>query len=199
MQVESVAGPALCAGLVQDFECVGSEACGGGSDSERKNIWAVGAHVGCQNGHFAWDCHSKGLGKMKLFGRRCCIGKRALQRWDACFSAVSLEEEENSARAARALGRNQKEVAGFVADKHYAKECPKGQGKAYHLADWSEDAGTNEVRELEGSLRAIESGPVKQTTQKVGCDGVCPQSGPALRTLSDWITVAGKQSDLWKS
>ena len=26
------------------------------------------------------------------------------------------------------------------------------------------------------------------------CDGVCPQSGSALRILSDWITVAGKQS-----
>ena len=58
---------------------------------ERENIWAVGAHVGCHNGHFAWDCISKGLGKMKLFGSRCCIGKRALQRWDVCFSAVSLK------------------------------------------------------------------------------------------------------------
>ena len=38
MQVESVAGPAQCAGLVQDFGCVGSEACGGGSDLERENI-----------------------------------------------------------------------------------------------------------------------------------------------------------------
>ena len=67
MQVESVASPAQCAGLVQDFRCVGSEARGGGSDLERENIWAVGAHVGCHNGgrkgHFARDCPLEGLGK----------------------------------------------------------------------------------------------------------------------------------------
>ena len=57
----------------------------------------------------------------------------------------------------------------------------------------SEGVRNSEVRKLAGSLRAIEPGQVKQTTQKVGRDG---QSGPALRTFSDWITVAGKKSEL---
>ena len=59
MQVDSVACSRQCAGSVQDSGCVGSEACGGGSDLERESIWAVGAHVGCHNCgrkvHFARD------------------------------------------------------------------------------------------------------------------------------------------------
>ena len=66
------------------------------------------------------------------------------------------KEEGNSARALeRSLERDQQEVAGFVADNTTQKNVQKGQGKAYHLAEWSEGAWNNEVPELAWSLRAI--------------------------------------------
>ena len=136
----------------------------------------------------------KRVGKVKLFREKGLHREKSSPKVESLLLISFLQEEGNSERAARALGRNQQEVAGFVADNTTQKNVQKGQGKTYHLAGWSEGAWTNQVRELAGSLRDIESGPVKQTTQKVGCDGVCPQSGPALRTISDWITGAGKQS-----
>ena len=49
MHVGIVAGSTKCVGSAQDSGCVGSEACGGGSDLERENIWAVGENVVCHN------------------------------------------------------------------------------------------------------------------------------------------------------
>ena len=110
-QVESVAGPAQCAGLVQDFGCVGSEACGGGSDLERENFQAVGTHVGCHNGgrkrHFARDCLLEGLEKWTFSNVHWEKGSPKVES----LLLISFPKEEgNLARVASALGRNHRKL-----------------------------------------------------------------------------------------
>ena len=115
---------------------MGSEACGGGSDLERENIWAVGAHVGCHNcgakGHFARDLSLKRVGKRKLFRERC------------------PKAEENSARAARALGRDQQELAGFVADNTAQKNVQKDKGRPIILPNGVKVLGTMKYKNWQG-------------------------------------------------
>ena len=162
MQIEKVAGPTQCASLVQDFGCVGSEACG-----EVVVIWKGRTFRLLGHMLVATTVGEKGI----------LPGIVRQKGWEnEAFQGKGLHREKGSPKVKRGGEFDKggkcpgKEPAGgcwICGGQHYAKECTKGQGKAYHLAEWSEGAGTNEVRELEGSLRAIESGPVKQTTQKV--------------------------------
>ena len=99
MQAESVAGPAQCAGLVQDFGCVGSEAFGGVVIWKERTFGLLG-HM--------WVATTVGE-KDILPGivRQKCWENEAFQGKGLHREKRLLKEEVNLARAASALGRNQ--------------------------------------------------------------------------------------------
>ena len=129
MQVESVAGPAQCAGVQYKSPCVSAV-----KHVEVAVIWK-GRTFGL-SGHMLVATTvgekgtSPGIVPQKGWENEAFQGKGL--HWEKGSAKVESlllisfpKEEENLARAARALGRNQQEVAGFVADNTTQKNVQK--------------------------------------------------------------------------